>query len=250
MAQKRMLYSNIWESGQIAKLTKSARLLYIGTITIADDDGRFKANPSLLRSKIFPLDDDVKITDVTSWLKEIVDVGLIEAYTVGFDDYAFHPNWTKFQKLRADRKKESLIPPPSNVSQMSAKCPPDDGQSTAEGKVSKGKVSKEKIGKLFEAFWIEYPNKTAKKKASEKFTVIFKDLQEADADALLSEILVGLENAKKSTQWTKDKGQYIPHPTTWLNQERWQDEGVRQGFSTGGTSDKFKNIGKKICTTN
>jgi hypothetical protein len=244
-----MLYSNIWESGQIAKLTKPARLLYIGTITIADDDGRFKANPSLLRSKVFPLDDDVKIADVTTWLKEIIDVGLIVVYTVGFDEYAFHPNWTRYQTLRADRKKDSLIPPPSDDNQVSTECQPDVGQVTAEGKVSKvskDKVSKAKIGELFESFWVEYPNKTAKKKALEKFTVVFKELQEGDADILLGEILAGLGRAKKSPQWTKDSGQYIPHPTTWLNQERWRDEGTVAPLKTGGSSDKFKGLGKKV----
>ncbi len=25
-------------------------------------------------------------------------------------------------------------------------------------------------------------------------------------------------------KWTKDQGQYIPNPATWLNEGRWQDE--------------------------
>ena len=28
----------------------------------------------------------------------------------------------------------------------------------------------------------------------------------------------------KSTDWTKDNGQFIPYPTTYLNQRRWEDE--------------------------
>ena len=27
-----------------------------------------------------------------------------------------------------------------------------------------------------------------------------------------------------SAQWQRDNGQYIPHPATWLNQGRWDDE--------------------------
>jgi hypothetical protein len=27
-----------------------------------------------------------------------------------------------------------------------------------------------------------------------------------------------------SAEWTKDGGQFIPHPATWLNQKRWEDE--------------------------
>ena len=29
---------------------------------------------------------------------------------------------------------------------------------------------------------------------------------------------------EKSEQWKKDDGQFIPHPTTFLNGERWNDE--------------------------
>jgi hypothetical protein len=29
---------------------------------------------------------------------------------------------------------------------------------------------------------------------------------------------------KNSQQWTKDGGQFIPMPATWLNGRRWEDE--------------------------
>ena len=29
---------------------------------------------------------------------------------------------------------------------------------------------------------------------------------------------------KKSGQWKKENGQYIPHPATYINQRRWEDE--------------------------
>ena len=37
-------------------------------------------------------------------------------------------------------------------------------------------------------------------------------------------ILAGIEKQKQSAQWTKDGGQFIPHPATWLNGCRWEDE--------------------------
>jgi hypothetical protein len=37
--------------------------------------------------------------------------------------------------------------------------------------------------------------------------------------------LIGaVENHKRSAQWTKDGGAFIPHPTTWLNQRRWEED--------------------------
>jgi hypothetical protein len=38
-----------------------------------------------------------------------------------------------------------------------------------------------------------------------------------------------VEAQKKSKQWQKDDGQYIPNPSTWLNQGRWDDELEAQG---------------------
>lgn len=37
-------------------------------------------------------------------------------------------------------------------------------------------------------------------------------------------VLAAVEQQKRSEQWQKDGGQFIPHPATWLNQGRWDDE--------------------------
>lgn len=37
-------------------------------------------------------------------------------------------------------------------------------------------------------------------------------------------LLTAIERQKCSAQWSKDGGQYIPNPATWLNQCRWEDE--------------------------
>jgi hypothetical protein len=91
--------------------------------------------------------------------------------------------------------------------------------------VSTGKVRLElEIGKdiittdRFEVFWTAYPKKIGKDKcrrwfASHKIT-----------DTLLDNMLNALDTQKRSSQWSKDDGQFIPHPYTWLNQGRWQDE--------------------------
>ena len=35
-----------------------------------------------------------------------------------------------------------------------------------------------------------------------------------------------VEHQKTWDQWNRDGGQYIPNPSTWLNQHRWEDEPV------------------------
>ena len=75
---------------------------------------------------------------------------------------------------------------------------------------------------LFEVFWKAYPRKTNKGFAKKVFVKLKID------DELLCKILKAIEQQKRSEQWKNP--QYIPHPSTWLNGERWEDEvqGVTQ----------------------
>lgn len=70
----------------------------------------------------------------------------------------------------------------------------------------------------FEKFWIAYPRKTAKATALKSWKKIKPDAEMQET------ILAALEQHKQTEQWTRDKGQFIPHPATWLNQCRWEDE--------------------------
>jgi hypothetical protein len=71
---------------------------------------------------------------------------------------------------------------------------------------------------LFSTFWSAYPKKVAKPTAQAAF-------KKLNPDASLMEIILeALEKQKRSSQWTKDNGQYIPNPSTWLNQRRWEDK--------------------------
>lgn len=82
----------------------------------------------------------------------------------------------------------------------------------------------------FDAFWDLYPRKVNKKKSKEKFFKICKDENTFNA------IMRGLKKQMKSVEWQNDGGKYIPHPTTWLNGERWLDE-VDEPSDDSNTND-------------
>ena len=63
-----------------------------------------------------------------------------------------------------------------------------------------------------------YPNKKGKA-AAEK---AWKKLK-VTAD-LFGQIAEGLAAQVVCEAWVKDGGQFIPHPATWLNGKRWEDE--------------------------
>ena len=69
----------------------------------------------------------------------------------------------------------------------------------------------------FAEFWKEYPKKMQKKDAERAYIKAIKKV-----DHLI--LIDALKKHKQIDQWTKDGGQFIPLPSTWLNKERWTDE--------------------------
>ena len=73
----------------------------------------------------------------------------------------------------------------------------------------------------FESFWDAYPKKRNKPDAIK----VWRKMKPP-----LDEVLSSIEKYKQSSEWTKDNGQYIPYPATWLRGRRWEDE-VEQKYT-------------------
>lgn len=69
----------------------------------------------------------------------------------------------------------------------------------------------------FEEFWKAYPKKIGKDAAAKAFA------KRKPNRELLAAMVVAVEAHKRTDQWKKDGGQFIPNPATWLNEGRWQD---------------------------
>ncbi len=110
MARRRMIDPNIWQSEDVAELSMFARLLLIGLISNADDEGRGKANPIFLKSTIFPYD-EISIEEVKSALGELSRNISVVIYKNNNKDYYEFQNWNKWQSI--NRPQPSQIPPPS-----------------------------------------------------------------------------------------------------------------------------------------
>ena len=52
-----------------------------------------------------------------------------------------------------------------------------------------------------------------------------------------------LEQFRGSKDWLKDNGQYIPYPSTWLNQKRWEDESINKSSSQGFEQRNYGDLG-------
>lgn len=90
------------------------------------------------------------------------------------------------------------------------------------------KEKKERLADLdFDQFYQAFPNKKGKLDAQKAWTKI--EAMEIPA------ILTALEHQKKSLEWLKEGGRFIPHPATWLNGRRWEDQEIEQEM---GRQDK------------
>jgi len=102
-------------------------------------------------------------------------------------------------------------PPPS------AKCASPLAQKQPPHNFGNNNLGNEpfKINDHFEDFWAAYPRKVAKGNARKAFAAAMKK-------ATIEEISAGLN--KQLAALSKKERQYIPHASTWLNGERWNDE--------------------------
>lgn len=115
---------------------------------------------------------------------------------------------------KGEKKIFPLEPPLEENTQREEK----EGEKEGEKKMSfRARTSTETA---FDEFWAVYPKKVGKKdafKAFQKVPVSERPL-----------LVPAVERQKQSRQWQKDGGQFIPNPSTWLNQGRWLDEEVEQ----------------------
>ena len=69
----------------------------------------------------------------------------------------------------------------------------------------------------FELFWKEYPEKIGKGKAYDSWKKLSTDEK--------SKSMINIKLQVENNHFRNKSGvDYIPHPTTWLNQKRWEDE--------------------------
>jgi hypothetical protein len=105
-----MIDPGIWSDPTIGELTIPARLLFIGMLSLADDEGRIDLNVRYLRKEIFGYD-DLTIADVCNLLSEIrLKCKNIQIYTVDDREYAVFLTWQEYQKI--DRAYRSRLPDP------------------------------------------------------------------------------------------------------------------------------------------
>lgn len=112
-------------------------------------------------------------------------------------------NWDKYQVDDSESNRQSN-------NQVTTKCQP----SNTNKKDKNVNNDKKTTDESFEKFWLRMPRKEKKKDCRTKWKYIPKKNHDKIHKALDKIIPI----------WDKKEKQFIPHPLTWLNGERWDDE--------------------------
>ena len=218
---QRFLRPGITNSERWNSVSWRAQSLYIRILTLVDDYGRYDGRPSVIHGNCFAVwnekhpNETVTLLHVMEDLQQLAASQLILMYDVAEKKVCQILQWQ--ERIRdgtiskwppfpfSDGKNEScsklLLPSPSPTS---SPTPSPNGQAMI----------------AFDRFWKAYPRKVGKSVAQKSFFRL-------NCHTNIEKILKSVEVQKKGFDWIKDGGQFIPHPTTWLNQGRWDDEGIQ-----------------------
>jgi hypothetical protein len=113
MPRIRTIKPEFWTDDLLGTLSREARLLFIGAWNQADDEGLLRWTAPTLKGAIFPFDDDIGITEVEGYMRELEACEVIFPYLGGRSQQklAYIVNFLKHQKI--NRPSPSKLPPPS-----------------------------------------------------------------------------------------------------------------------------------------
>ena len=144
------------------------------------------------------------------------------------DYFRFHYEWLKQAERLSESERGRLLAGIAEYSQTGILpefrgnerylfpllSPAPDAPSEAE------KPKKPPSKSAFEEFWTVYPRKVGKKAAE----VAYHALMNRPAPPTIEQLIASVQAHKATWNWKKENGQFIPHPQTYLNQDRWKDD--------------------------
>ena len=186
-----------------AKLANSGQKFVLVMLANHCNDHTRQCNPS---QKLLAEECSMGLSTLKRHLVALEESGYIETVNV-FKDNIQRPNQYLLKLSsspnRATPQPESGYPPSPN------RATEPEVKTRIEPVVQKDP--------LFVEFWKAYPRKTNKDFAEKVFAKLKVD------QVLLTKMTQAIHLQNK-TVWKDKDQQYIPHPSTWLNGKRWEDE--------------------------
>lgn len=215
---QRFLRPGITNSERWNSVSFDAQSFYIRILTEVDDYGRCDGRPSVLLGKCFSIwneqnpDKNIDLQQVLFMLQQLAASRLILIYEADGKRVLQMLQWQ--ERIRAGTI--SKWPSAQNLQQLDTNLlPPSPSPTPTPSPTPLNGV----VDEAFKTFWKKYPRKEGKGAA-------YKSFVRLKCYDMMEKIIPAIERHRKTEQWCKDGGRFIPHPTTWLNQGRWDDEGI------------------------
>lgn len=260
MARLRTIKPGFFRNEKLGVLAPLDRLLFAGLWCWCDREGRIEDRVGRIRADVLPYD-NVTDKDVDGSLTRLAETGFIIRYTRDDVDLIQVLTWDKHQNPHKAEAKSVLAAYKHGTSTMRAPCKHSERTALAGRVVGSGDLSlgSGDLGlgvkascappepapadaREFEDFWTAYPRKVGKIEARKAWNRLSKTKDWPGAVI----VIAAVGKQRTSEAWTKDGGQFIPHPTTWLNGGRWSDEIRPAANGQGLTQDASKFDGMAV----
>ncbi len=211
---KRFTETGKWEDPWFRKLTPAAKLLWGWITDKCDAAGIIDLDLELATFQTGLPVDEFTLAELLTRLHRL-ECG--KWHITGFIQF-------QYGKLSRDCKPHDAIFRSLEKHRVSSTLP-DRVSDTLPERVQEKEKEKEKERRAvsyspeFLSFWDAYPRKNAKGDAWRAWKRI-KPMP--DTGTILSAVARDIASA----EWQRDNGAYIPHPASWLNGRRWEDEGM------------------------
>jgi hypothetical protein len=241
MARIRTIKPEFWTDGVVVTMSPFARLMFIGCWNFAlCDRGHVADDPTRLKLQILPMDD----VDPVALIDELLanerltriklDGGRTFLHIRRFEEHQ------KIEKRWVPRCPACIglrLETPPGTSPELARAPesspdlsrslPNSPNPAVEGKGREGKrtSSSTAVDAVFDRFWKAYPRKVGKAAAVKSWKAAINRGADPEQMATAAEAF--------RIQSAHTEKQYIPHPSTWLSQGRYEDEPEPATRSTG-----------------
>lgn len=109
MARIRTIKPKFFDDVKVGRISRDARLLYIGLWVFSDDIGVVVGDTVWLKSKIFPYD-QIQVQQFEKWMNELVINGFICLLSYNGERFIYLPNFTRHQVINKPNTNDLNIP--------------------------------------------------------------------------------------------------------------------------------------------
>ena len=109
MARNRTIKPKFFDDVKIGRISRDARLLYIGLWVFADDVGVVPGDSIWLKSRVFPYD-QIQVQQFEKWMNELVINGFICLLSYKGERFIYLPTFTRHQVVNRPNYEDLNIP--------------------------------------------------------------------------------------------------------------------------------------------